>query len=250
MADTAVAITAGSGTNIDTRTEATNGDHRQVIVIGDPSTNAGVAPVDATSGLKVNLGVDNDVSLNAGTNYVGKVRITDGTNDHTLVATVGDAVSNPSNVVGAGAFLLGWNTTNWERIRSNIGDGASSTGMLNVVGMVYNGSTYDRAPGTTAGMFVQRGITGGADGVTTVTTAGTDVALASSTACKGVFIQAQTDNTGLIAVGATGVDATEATGTGIILYPGDSIYIEVDDLDVIFIDSTVNGEGVRYFYLT
>lgn len=55
MADTAVAITAGSGTNIDTRTEATNGNHRQVVVIGDPSTNAGVAPVDATGGLTVTL---------------------------------------------------------------------------------------------------------------------------------------------------------------------------------------------------
>lgn len=72
MADTAVAITAGTGTNIDTRTEATNGNHRQVIVIGDPSTNAGVAPVDETSGLKVDLGADNDitgtVTANAGTN--------------------------------------------------------------------------------------------------------------------------------------------------------------------------------------
>jgi hypothetical protein len=55
MADTAVAITAGTGTNIDTRTEATNGNHRQVIVIGDPATNAGVAPVDATKGLAVDL---------------------------------------------------------------------------------------------------------------------------------------------------------------------------------------------------
>lgn len=55
MADTAVAITAGSGTNIDTRTEATNGNHRQVIVIGDPDTNAGVAPVDATNGLAVDV---------------------------------------------------------------------------------------------------------------------------------------------------------------------------------------------------
>jgi hypothetical protein len=45
MADTAVAITAGTGTNIDTRTEATNGNHRQVIVIGDPTTNAAVATV-------------------------------------------------------------------------------------------------------------------------------------------------------------------------------------------------------------
>lgn len=55
MADSAVAITAGAGTQIDTRTESTNGNHRQVVVLGDPSTNAGVAPVDATKGLAVDL---------------------------------------------------------------------------------------------------------------------------------------------------------------------------------------------------
>jgi hypothetical protein len=63
MADTAISITSGIGTNIDTRTEATNGNHRQVVVLGDPSTNAGVAPVDATAGLKVDLGADNDVTV-------------------------------------------------------------------------------------------------------------------------------------------------------------------------------------------
>ncbi len=55
MADSSVAVTSGVGTSIDTRTEATNGHHRQVIVIGDPSTNAGVAPVDATNGLAVDV---------------------------------------------------------------------------------------------------------------------------------------------------------------------------------------------------
>ena len=55
MADTAIAITAGSGTNIDTRTEATNSNHRQVVVLGDPSVNAGVAPVDVTLGLSVQV---------------------------------------------------------------------------------------------------------------------------------------------------------------------------------------------------
>lgn len=54
MANSAIPITAGSGTNIDTRTTTTDGDHRQVTVIGDPATDAGVAPVDATEGLKVN----------------------------------------------------------------------------------------------------------------------------------------------------------------------------------------------------
>lgn len=55
MSDTSVTITAGTGTNIDTRTESTNGNHRQVMVLGDPSTNAGVAPVDSTYGLAVDV---------------------------------------------------------------------------------------------------------------------------------------------------------------------------------------------------
>jgi hypothetical protein len=72
MADTAVAITAGAGTNIDTRTEGTNGNHRQVVVLGDPATNAGVAAVDATNGLSVNvtnasLTVASHAVTNAGT---------------------------------------------------------------------------------------------------------------------------------------------------------------------------------------
>lgn len=45
MADSAVPITQGSGTNIDTRTESTNGNHRQVVVFGDPALNNNVAAV-------------------------------------------------------------------------------------------------------------------------------------------------------------------------------------------------------------
>ena len=62
-------------------------------------------------------------------------------------------------------------------------------------------------------------VTGIGHGVTTVTTAGTDVALASSTTCQRVIIQAQTDNTSVIAVGSSDVDATVATGSGTLLYP-------------------------------
>ena len=93
-------------------------------------------------------------------------------------------------------------------------------------------------------------ITGGADGVTTVSSAGTDVVLGGNVVCKKIDIQAQTDNTGLIAVGFTGVDATEATGTGIILYAGDTYSLEMVNLNLIYIDSTVSGEGVRYTYFT
>lgn len=106
------------------------------------------------------------------------------------------------------------------------------------------------AAGTNAIGRVGHDVTGIGHGVTTVTTAGTDVALAGSTACKEVTIQAQTDNTSSIAVGATGVDATVATGTGILLGAGDSITLKCDNLADIYIDSLVNGEGVRYTYLT
>ena len=48
MADSEVTVTQGSGTNIDTRTESTNSQHRQVIVVGDPATNDSVAIVRAS----------------------------------------------------------------------------------------------------------------------------------------------------------------------------------------------------------
>lgn len=51
MGDSSFSVDPGTTTAFDTRTEATNGNHRSVVVIGDPSVNAGVAPVDATNGL-------------------------------------------------------------------------------------------------------------------------------------------------------------------------------------------------------
>ena len=107
------------------------------------------------------------------------------------------------------------------------------------------------ACGTDGSLLTTHSVTGIVDGVKTVTTYGTDVALVgSSTPCKKVDIQAQTDNTGVIAVGATGVDATVATGTGIILNAGDVYSLEVEDLEDIYIDSLENGEGVRFTYFT
>jgi len=88
------------------------------------------------------------------------------------------------------------------------------------------------------------------DGVKVVTTAGTDVALATSESARWVIIQAQTDNTGVIAVGEAGVDATVATGTGVALAAGESISLPCEDLGSIYIDSTVSGDGVRYTYIT
>jgi len=97
-------------------------------------------------------------------------------------------------------------------------------------------------------LYTTHGVTGGADGVTTDDTNGT--VLGGDVICQKIDIQAQTDNTGVIAVGFTGVDATIATGTGIILYPGDTYSLEINNLNLIYIESSVNGEGVRYTYFT
>jgi hypothetical protein len=93
-------------------------------------------------------------------------------------------------------------------------------------------------------------ITGIADNRKVVASAGTREALAASTACKKVIITAETDNTGVIAVGGTTVVAALATRRGTPLLAGDSIELEIDDLNDINIDSTVTGDGVTYTYFT
>lgn len=92
--------------------------------------------------------------------------------------------------------------------------------------------------------------TGTADNRKTVTTAGTRVQLASSTACKWVIIQALRDNTGVIAVGGSTVVAASGTERGSMLYAGDSVTVLTSNLNTIYLDSTVNGEGVNYTYGT
>lgn len=86
-------------------------------------------------------------------------------------------------------------------------------------------------------------------GVKIVASAGTDVPLvASATPIKWVIVQAQSDNSGDIAVGAEGVDATVATGNGVLLDAAESVTLAVSDLAGVYIDATVNGDGVRFVY--
>lgn len=389
MADSAVAITAGTGTNIDSRTESTNGNHRQVVVLGDPTSNSGVAPVDATNGVSVTL----TTALPAGTNAFGKLAANDGidigdvtinnstgasavniqdggnvisvddggstlsiddggssiTVDGTVsvsgtvtvdselpaAAALADATVNPT-APAVGSFSHLFNGTTWDRMLGDTTNGldvdvtrvsgsvtvaqataanlnvteASAAAIKTAVEIIDDWDETDRckvnpisgqvgvaggsgvvgattqrvvlatdvalptgsnaigklaansgvdigdvdvtsiATGTNAIGRVGHDITGMGHGVTTVTTAGTDVVLAASTACKRVFIQAQTDNTNVIAVGVSGVDATIATGTGILLFPGDVMDFDIDNLADIYIDSLVDGEGVRYTYFT
>lgn len=93
--------------------------------------------------------------------------------------------------------------------------------------------------------------TGIGHGRKVVAAAGTDLPLeTSSTPAKVVIVTAETNNTGVIVVGASGVDAALSTRTGTPLMPGDSTVLEIDDLADVYIDATVTGDGVTYMYLT
>jgi len=86
------------------------------------------------------------------------------------------------------------------------------------------------------------------DGRQTVTTAGTAVALAASTACKRVTVVAAEGNTGVVVVGGSTVVAAEGTRRGVPLHPLDSYTIDADNLSEVFIDSTVSGDDVTYTF--
>lgn len=84
-------------------------------------------------------------------------------------------------------------------------------------------------------------------GAKSVTTAGTRVQLSSiSIPCKKVVIQSLYSNTGNTYIG----DSTVASTNGLTLYPGSatSFTITPSNLNLIWVDSAVNGESVIYFY--
>lgn len=83
------------------------------------------------------------------------------------------------------------------------------------------------------------------NGKTSVTTAGTRVVLASSTACLSVTIKANNANTGTIYVGNSSV----SSANGYQLGAGEGISLAISNLNTINIDSSVNGEGVTYIYV-
>lgn len=80
------------------------------------------------------------------------------------------------------------------------------------------------------------------NGKTTVATAGSRGTLAASQAVKSVTIKALSTNTGFIYVGNSSV----TSANGFQLLAGESISMDVANLNTVNIDSSVNGEGVTY----
>ncbi len=83
------------------------------------------------------------------------------------------------------------------------------------------------------------------NGVQTVTSAGTAVQLASSSAIKTITIRSNSTNTSLIYVGTSSV----AAANGFQLSPQETVSLDIANIGSIWIDAAVNGEGVSYIYL-
>lgn len=84
-------------------------------------------------------------------------------------------------------------------------------------------------------------------GSKTVTTAGTRVQLSAiSVPCKKVTVQSMFANTGNMYLG----DSTVSSANGLVLYPGSATSFNVtpSNLNLLYIDSANNGEGVIYYY--
>ena len=80
-------------------------------------------------------------------------------------------------------------------------------------------------------------------GIKTIITAGTRVQLGGDVDCKEVLITALHSNTGFIYIGT---DAVSSSAYGKRLRPEESISIKINNLNLVYLDSSVNGEGVSF----
>jgi hypothetical protein len=139
MAETAVAITAGSGTNIATFTDASS-NRRQVVILGDTST--ATAPVDASKGLAVDLTASG--ALPAGTNAIGTVTslptpTTSGgcSTSHTVSA----ASTNAANVKASAGQVYGVDVFNvaaypiYVKFHNTAGTPTAGAGVVRTIGV-------------------------------------------------------------------------------------------------------------------
>jgi len=122
MADN-VAITAGSGTEVATDQVTSTGEHIQLhkLAISTDGSRT-LVPADATNGLLVDVSRIT-ASLPAGSNTLGFVGITDGTNSLVVDTVHNDGENNTENHIDVSSKLMGYNGTSWDRLRSSIANG-------------------------------------------------------------------------------------------------------------------------------
>jgi hypothetical protein len=159
MADADVPITAGSGTKIDTRTVGSGTDeHRQVVVIGDPTTASDVAPVTAATGLLVtptgNVAHDdvdsgNPVKIGGQGKTSAPTAVADGDRVNAWFNERGSQAAFITSESGSDqAHVVGGST--WTS--DNISGGAiGSTLSTTAYGLLFDGTNWDRPRGDSTG---------------------------------------------------------------------------------------------------
>lgn len=115
MAD-GVAITAGSGTTIATDDSGASG-HVQIVKLALSADGSATAlTADNTNGLLVDVSRITS-ALPAGTNMIGKIDLSDGTNDAVIDTTASDGESATTAALVTNARLKVFNGSTWDRQR-------------------------------------------------------------------------------------------------------------------------------------
>jgi len=86
------------------------------------------------------------------------------------------------------------------------------------------------------------------DGFLTLATANATAQLASSTACKRVFVSAHEKNRGVISLGGATVSGTLSTRTGITLYPTQGAWLYVNNLNLVHVIADTDNSTAQYYY--
>jgi hypothetical protein len=135
-----------------------------------------------------------------------------------MAQNVEGTAANATPPTGAPVLMAGWDGTNTYTLKTDNQGQIVLSSSAGLPSTIYNGKT-------------------------TVATAGTRVALASSQAISNsVTIRALKANTGTIYVGNSSVASTN----GLALSAGDSVTVVVANLNTVNLDCSVNGEGVTY----
>lgn len=85
------------------------------------------------------------------------------------------------------------------------------------------------------------------DGRQVVAAAGTAAQFAGQV-CKQVTVTGLSTNTALVVVGSSTVVAAAGTRRGLPLAAGDSAVLDLSNMNLLYVDSLVNGEGVSFLW--
>lgn len=133
----------------------------------------------------------------------------------------------------------------WDRVN---GWGTKKfVGLFDLLGVQISPATEDKQDDIISAIQSLSGnATSMADGRKAVAVSDTAIAIGSG-ACKTIFITAFVGNTNPVVIGGSTVVYTEATRTGKLMYPGDSITVSIDNLSKVYVNG-VAGDGVSFTY--